>query len=31
LFQMSIEQYELIHLVEYFDLSNVKFAPNLLQ
>ncbi len=30
LLQMSIEQYELIHLVEYLHLSYVNFAPNLL-
>jgi len=29
LLQMSIEQYELIHWVEYLDLSNVNFVPNL--
>jgi hypothetical protein len=30
LLQMSIEQYELIHLAEYLHLSYVNFAPNLL-
>ncbi len=29
LLQMSIEQYELIHLVEYLDLQNVKLVLNL--